>query len=162
MFINYFGDVMNVAGTLRKAEEFVLNSEVTDDEQGQKEIDGIFAVQLGMIVAKTAHYGASWRKRGLQDALSNLYRKIDRLETIGKKISEKGESYLDSIEGDEALLDTLGDLGNYAFLIMSLIQARYPHQRVRYFQNALKFIQQTAMMQTLDDSETSTIPEEKS
>jgi hypothetical protein len=62
---------------------------------------------------KGKSYAASWQKRGMQGAFTNLQRKYDRIDTI---VNYDG----DHPPGGESLTSQLADMAVYAILMLSL------------------------------------------
>lgn len=99
---------------------------------GQAYTSELMRIQFYLIVLKTQRYKDSWRKRGFHGAIHNLFRKYDRLENIVKDIENYGLEEVMMSQEEDSIIDTLGDLANYAVLIMGLLISKYPESGEKY------------------------------
>lgn len=98
------------------------------DEELLTEIASLLARQRYL---KGRYYGNSWISRGVVGAFHNMARKWDRIERIFAQASSGQDlviSRLPAHDGDESLMDTLGDLANYVLMTMQHL-ARTQHPR---------------------------------
>ena len=91
----------------------------------------IFPALVKLQNDKGNFYGRSWCKHGDLSAFFNLERKWDRIYNImDKAINETGTQSLFTSDktgtATETLLDTIADLGIYAFMWVGFIRERYP------------------------------------
>lgn len=78
---------------------------------------------------KEASYGSSWNEYGHVSAFMNVDRKFARIRNIMKRVMKEGEQVLGGDTANistETVMDTVGDMGVYCFLWITLFKETHP------------------------------------
>lgn len=102
-------------------QEWVANRGVWSRDLEIRAMRLIFELSLIVHASKSKTYGPSWKKRGWGSVWANMCRKWDRLESIFSDPMSLVKYVVrpDKSSKEEAVIDTIGDLGNYSFLAVT-------------------------------------------
>lgn len=94
---------------------------------------------LKLLWEKNKKYGDAWKKFGIYSAINNVNEKAQRLVSMcwdEEKQDWRGSTadFLNDIEVEGSVYDTVKDLAGFALLAMSLFE----HKREERFEDALK------------------------
>lgn len=108
--------------------DFIGNETLCPDSENML---AIFPALIKLQNDKGNYYGRSWCRHGDLSAFFNLERKWDRIYNImDRAMNETGTQALFTSDetgtATETLLDTIADLGIYAFMWVGFIRERYP------------------------------------
>jgi hypothetical protein len=98
-----------------RREEIAPNRFLSESNDGFSRICGLLTV---VQAKKGKSYQASWQRRGMEGAFSNLQRKYDRIDALVNTGNEPGES----------LMSQLADMAVYAIFMMSLQASLKPEE----------------------------------
>lgn len=77
---------------------------------------------LTQLISAEKSYGDSWRRRGGTGAFMMLARKFDRIEQQSKSVNWDIFEACEKYTGEEGLLDDIGDLRRYLFLVEQFVR----------------------------------------
>lgn len=89
----------------------------------QKAVEEIASCDVAALVHAEQSYGNSWKKRGGMGAFMMLARKWDRIENQVKKFNYDIFNTIYKDPSSEGILDDIGDLRRYLFLVEAEIRA---------------------------------------
>ena len=98
-------------------------------------IKSIAQDDINSLIESEKSYGDSWKRRGGTGAFMMLARKFDRIEQQSKDcnydVFEAGGKYT----GEDGLLDDIGDLRRYLFLVENEIRSNNIRGRIEHWES---------------------------